>query len=182
MMTAAALAVVAAGCAGSSSAPRETSARYVDPAGDGGALPDIREIDVKSGRDGRIAIRVKLVPPPPDSCAGYVNVFIDADANPDTGNDLDAAGLEYVPRDRDTRGQPVAVAGRRRLVAAGERAKRACRRRRGGRHVLDQPQRSWQHGRLQLLRRPRRRGVGLPGSSTGDGDVPLLARPRRLVA
>lgn len=68
--------------------------RYPDPRGDG-RPSDIRRIDVSSTRAGQVSIRVVMNKVPPGRCGG-INLFIDSDADPGTGNPLDNAGLEYL--------------------------------------------------------------------------------------
>ena len=99
---AATLAALLAGCGGPSGdkAGGETNvaagaAHYNDAVGDGGAAPDVRAVDVTSTPEGRIIFRVPLGPVS-GSLYG-VDVWLDTDADPNTGNTTfqDAGGAEY---------------------------------------------------------------------------------------
>jgi TRAP-type C4-dicarboxylate transport system substrate-binding protein len=72
-------------------------ARYEDAIGDGGSLPDIRRIDVTSTPGGRISFHIILGQLEQSSKTG-VDVWLDADADPATGNTSfeGAGGAEYL--------------------------------------------------------------------------------------
>jgi TRAP-type C4-dicarboxylate transport system substrate-binding protein len=97
-LAAGALLLGVAGCAGShAAAHRASSAHYADQEGDavdGGV--DIRGVDVSSTKSGRISFRVKLDKLDPKGT--IVDLWLDTDANPETGNATftDAGGAEYL--------------------------------------------------------------------------------------
>ncbi len=101
------LTAVLTGCGGSGGgapvrdeAPGATPARYRDAAGDGGALPDIRRIDVTSTPRGRISFRVELgqVRFERRFVMPLAELWLDTDADPETGDTTleGAGGADYV--------------------------------------------------------------------------------------
>jgi TRAP-type C4-dicarboxylate transport system substrate-binding protein len=97
-------AALLAGCGGSSEDKAggkkgiaAGAAHYADALGDGGAAPDIRAVDVRRTPDGRLTFRVSLGGPSSSSKTG-VDLWLDTDADPETGNTSfeDAGGAEYL--------------------------------------------------------------------------------------
>ncbi|HEU0336794.1 MAG TPA: hypothetical protein VFR43_09585 [Gaiellaceae bacterium] len=100
----AALVALLAGCGGSggdaggqAEAAGGTPARYHDAVGDAGQGPDIRSIEVKSTPGGRISFRVS-VDGLRSSSSTFVDLWLDTDADPETGNTTfeGAEGAEYL--------------------------------------------------------------------------------------
>src|SRR6266487_3909999 len=81
--TLAAAAGVLAGSAGG-------TGRYVDPAGDSGAAPDVTGATVSSTADGQIVFRIGITNLPASGDVRTV-VLVDSDANPDSGK-VESAG------------------------------------------------------------------------------------------
>lgn len=100
----AALVALLAGCGGSggdagseAEAAGGTPSRYHDAVGDAGQGPDIRSIEVKSTPGGRISFRVS-VDGLRSSSSTFVDLWLDTDADPETGNTTfeGAEGAEYL--------------------------------------------------------------------------------------
>ena len=73
------------------------SAVYRDAVGDGGSLPDIRQVKVTSTDEGRLSFRVTLGNRGPKEKTA-VDLWLDTDADPETGNTTfeGADGAEYI--------------------------------------------------------------------------------------
>jgi TRAP-type C4-dicarboxylate transport system substrate-binding protein len=98
----AALAAILVGCAGSGGqagdeAERAVPATYRDAAGDAGDLPDVRTVEVTSTPGGRITFRVTMGNVAPKTKTA-VDLWLDADADPATGNTsfAGADGADYL--------------------------------------------------------------------------------------
>jgi TRAP-type C4-dicarboxylate transport system substrate-binding protein len=93
-----AVAVAVTGCASSHANTSPAAvAHYTDASDDGGGMPDLRRIDVTHTKSGTISFRVTVGGLKPNTKTN-VDLWIDADANPDTGNTSfeGADGADYI--------------------------------------------------------------------------------------
>lgn len=93
-----ALAVAVAGCASShAKSQRAAVAHYTDASDDGGGMPDVRRVVVRQKKDGTISFHVTVGGLKP-SAKTSVDLWIDADADPNTGNTSfeGADGADYI--------------------------------------------------------------------------------------
>jgi TRAP-type C4-dicarboxylate transport system substrate-binding protein len=93
-----AVVVAVAGCAGSHAKTQPAAvAHYADAAGDAAGMPDLRRIDVTHTKAGTISFRVVVGGLNPKSKTS-VDLWVDADADPNTGNTSfeGADGADYI--------------------------------------------------------------------------------------
>ncbi len=93
-----AIAVAVAGCSSSHAKSQPAAlAHYTDASDDGGGMPDVRRVDVRHKKDGTISFRVTVGGLKPGAKTS-VDLWIDADADPNTGNTSfeGADGADYI--------------------------------------------------------------------------------------